>query len=89
MFAHKHKHAHADAWRARLCNARTHVDAHVGTHETWQIAIKAPTTSSSKYLTEALGVTTAVRERLLAVGDLEKAEYLASSINACLLNLSN
>ena len=55
----------------------------------YQISIKAPTTSSSKYLTEALGVTTAVRERLLAVGDLEKAEYLASSINACLLNLSN
>jgi hypothetical protein len=50
-----------------------------------QISIKAPTTSSSKYLTEALGVTTAVRERLLAVGDLEKAEYLVSSIRACLL----
>ena len=47
------------------------------------VSVKPPSASSTKYLTEALGVTTAVRERVLAVGDLEKAEYLVSSISAC------
>jgi hypothetical protein len=49
------------------------------------ITIKAPAPSSSKFLTEALGVSSPVRERLLPCGDLDKAEYLASSINACRL----
>jgi hypothetical protein len=34
------------------------------------------------------GVSTAVRERMLPCGDLEKAEYLVSSIRACLLAAS-
>ena len=49
------------------------------------ICIKPPTLSSSKYLSEALGVSSAVRERLLPCGDLEKAEFLASTISACCL----
>ena len=53
------------------------------------ICIKPPTLSSSKYLSEALGVSSAVRERLLPCGDLEKAEYLACTITACCLAYAN
>ena len=43
------------------------------------ICIKPPTLSSSKYLSEALGVSSTFRERLLPCVDLEKAEYLVST----------
>ena len=49
------------------------------------VTIKPPAATSSKYFSEAIGVSVAVRERVLPCGDLEKAEFLVSTIKAACL----